>query len=169
MTCGLAIYQRLPNEGSDPREQQKASRAQRTSLGVCRRTFLFPRDPSITAARDCSHRCHWAFRNDSIRRALRCHLTALWSVPSPSILTEYHLFFRLCSRGQEYANEQNQTRTFPLRTSNVIFVTFTISRKKVPYNKIFPTCPQSFLLFLLPGSVQAFFSVSSFSHKEEAS
>ena len=49
----LTIYQMLPNEGSDPREQQKVSRAQCTSLGVCRGISLFPRDPSITPARDC--------------------------------------------------------------------------------------------------------------------
>lgn len=32
VTCGLAIWQMLPNEGSDPGEQQKASRVQYTSL-----------------------------------------------------------------------------------------------------------------------------------------
>lgn len=39
-TCGLAIYQMLPSEGSDPGEQQKASRAHLTSLGVCGVVFL---------------------------------------------------------------------------------------------------------------------------------
>ena len=122
-TCGLAIQQMLPNEGSDlGGNSRKPAELSIHGLGDCRGISLSPRGPSITPARDCAA----AMVSGPSERPLKgpggcpsCMLVCTASFIQP-VPIEPLLSFRHYSRCWGYSNEQNQTRTFPLRTSSLM-------------------------------------------------